>query len=167
MKKIDYYVIDTSSLIELNRRYPIDVFPNLWKNVEGLISKGFLISPEEVRKELLVKDDSLKEWVTRQRHLFKPLTAKQIEIVRDIIQKFPSLAEHEKEIPVADPFVIALAVELEDVAQTTLAPIVKRRIIVTEERLRGEKIKIPFVSRNYGIECIIIIDMCRAEGWKF
>ena len=48
MKSMDYYVIDSSSLIELNRRYPIDIFPGLWKKVEELINKGLLISPEEV-----------------------------------------------------------------------------------------------------------------------
>ena len=60
MKKINYYVIDTCSLIELNLRYPIDVFPKLWKYVEDLIKKGFLVSPKEVYKEICVQDDELK-----------------------------------------------------------------------------------------------------------
>ena len=78
MTKVTYYIIDTSSLIELNRRYPIDIFQKLWEKVEQLISKGYLISPEEVRKEVLVLDDSLKKWVSKQKCLFKPLTAAQI-----------------------------------------------------------------------------------------
>jgi hypothetical protein len=167
MNKVVYYVIDSSSLIELNLRYPIDVFPNLWKKVEELINKGFLISPEEVRKEVLTLDDSLKAWVSKQKRLFKPLTAKQIEIVREIERNYPSLAEVEKETPAADPFVIALAIELEDDPQKTLTPTIKGRIIVTEERLRGNRIRIPFVCKNYNIDCINIIEMCRAEGWKF
>ena len=167
MKKIDFYVIDTSSIIELNRKYPIDVFPNLWKKVEELINKGFLISPEEVRKEVLALDDSLKNWISKQKKLFKPLTPKQIEIAREIINKYPSLAEVDKEIPAADPFVIALAIELDNDPQKTLTPTAKGKIIVTEERLRGERIRIPFVCKNYDIECINIIEMCRAQGWKF
>ena len=90
MNKVTYYIIDTSSLIELNRRYPIDIFQKLWENVEHLISKGYLISPEEVRKEVLVLDDSLKKWVSKQKYLFKPLTAAQIVIARQIINKYPS-----------------------------------------------------------------------------
>ena len=43
----NYYVIDSCSLIELNRKYPIDIFPNVWQKVESLIEKGFLVSPKE------------------------------------------------------------------------------------------------------------------------
>ncbi len=167
MKKIDYYVIDSSSLIELNKRYPIDIFPNLWKKIESLIKSGLLVSPEEVRKEILVLDDSLKAWVLKQKRLFKPLTIGQIKIVKEILNKYPSLAEPEKETPAADPFVIALAIDLNDDAQKTIFPVIKSKIIVTEERIRGNRIRIPFVCKEYGISCLNIIEMCRAEGWKF
>ncbi len=167
MRKIDYYVIDSSSLIELNRRYPIDIFPNLWKNIKETIDKGFLVSPEEVRKEVLALDDSLKDWIAKQKKLFKPLTSKQIEIAREIIRRYPSLAEVDKEIPAADPFVIALAVELENDPQKTLTETIKGRIIVTEERLRGNRVRIPFVCKDYNIDCINIIEMFRARGWRF
>jgi len=68
---INFYVIDSSSLIELNRRYPIDVFPTLWKNMDKLIEKGFLISHKEVLKEISVMDDSLKKWAKKQKKFFK------------------------------------------------------------------------------------------------
>ncbi|RLG15018.1 MAG: hypothetical protein DRN71_02335 [Candidatus Nanohalarchaeota archaeon] len=42
-----------------------------------------------------------------------------------------------------------------------------KRIVVTEEKLRENKIRIPFVCIQYRIESIDIIDMFRAEGWKF
>ena len=171
MSKIIYYIIDTSSLIELNFRYPIDIFPGLWENVEKLISRGKLNSPEEVRKEILVKDDTLRKWVSKQKNLFKPLTAEQIVIAREIINKYQSLAKSESETPAADPFVIALAVELGrpkqngKLVQKELIPTM--RIIVTEERLRGNRIRIPFVCQSYNINCINILEMCRQEGWKF
>lgn len=34
---ITKYIIDTSSLIELNRHNPMDVYPGVWKNIENLI----------------------------------------------------------------------------------------------------------------------------------
>ena len=71
MTTINYYVIDSSSLIELNRRYPIDVFPTLWKNMEKLIEKGHLISHKEVLKEISIMDDSLKKWAKQQKKFFK------------------------------------------------------------------------------------------------
>lgn len=114
------YIIDTSSLIELNRRYPIDVFPTLWKNVEGLINKGLLISHKEVLKEISHMDDALKKWAQKQKKFFKELTPKQMQIVKEILKKYPSLAKSNNEKAAADPFVIALAVELGSEAQKTL-----------------------------------------------
>jgi len=165
MTPTKYYLIDTSSLIELNRRYPIDVFPTLWKNVEGLIDKGLLISHKEVLKEISHMDDALKRWATKQKKLFKELTPKQMQIVREIEKKYPSLAKSDNETAAADPFVIALAVELGSDPQKTLFE--EGRIMVTEEKLRGNKIRIPFVAKDYNIECINIIEMCRVEGWQF
>ena len=85
----------------------------------------------------------------------------------EILKKYPSLAKADSELPAADPFIIALAIELEQSPQKTLIPSVKKRIIVTEERLRGKRVRIPLVCKDYGIECITIIEMCRIEGWKF
>ena len=167
MTTMNYYVIDSSSLIELNRRYPIDVFPTLWKNVETLIEKGFLISHKEVLKEISIMDDALNKWAKKQKKFFKELDEKQMEIVRQILNKYPSLAKSDNETAAADPFVIALAVEMGSDPQKTLFQTVKGRIIVTEEKLRGNKVKIPFVCKDYSIECIDIIEMCRVEGWKF
>lgn len=112
-------------------------------------------------------DDSLKKWAAKQKGLFKELDENQIKIVKEILKKYPSLAKSDNEFPAADPFIIALAIELKKDAQKTLTPTVKRRIIVTEERLRGQRIKIPLVCQDYGIECMNIIEMCRVEGWKF
>jgi len=49
--------------------------------------------------------------------------------------------------------------------QTTLVTI--KRIVVTEEKLRGNQIKIPFVCNQKSIEAIDVIELFRTEGWKF
>ena len=64
MSAKNYYVVDTSSLIEL-KKFPDDVFPTLWKNIEVLINKGFMVSPREVLNELSVQDDMLKKWAQK------------------------------------------------------------------------------------------------------
>ena len=61
--------------------------------------------------------------------------------------------------------VIALAIEMTTDSQQTLFQI--KKIVVTEEKLRGEKIRIPFVCQKYSIDSINIIEMFRIEGWKF
>jgi len=163
----NYYVIDSCSLIELNRKYPIDIFPTVWKKVEILINNGFLVSPKEVLKEIEKGDDNLKEWAKKQTKLFKNLSAKQIQIVQEILGKYPKWLNEDSLVPIADPFVIALAIEMEQDPQKTIIETIKKRIVVSEERMSGKKTKVPYVCHQYGIECIFLIDMFRNEGWVF
>ena len=60
---------------------------------------------------------------------------------------------------------IALAIEMIHDPQQALVEV--KRIVVTEEKIRGDKIKIPYVCEEYTIEAIDILDMFRKEGWKF
>ena len=167
MTNQNFYVIDTSSLIDLNKRYPIDVFPSLWQKVNALIAKGNLISCREVLKEISVKDDALRKWAVKQKGLFRELDIEQSKKVREILAKYPALAQSETEVAAADPFLIALAIVLSNDPQKTLGLNTKTHVVVTEEKLRGNKIKIPFVCQDYKIQCIPIIEMFRIEGWQF
>lgn len=128
MSAKNYYVIDTSSLIEL-KKFPDDVFPGLWKNIEALIAEGFMISHKEVLKELSYQDDTLKKWAQKQKKFFKELDAYQIKIVKEILKKYPSLAKSESESPSADPFVIALAIELEDIHRRRWIHLLKNELL--------------------------------------
>ena len=158
------YIMDTSSLVELNRHNPIDVFPSVWANLESLVRKGFLVAPLEVLSEIKERDDELAKWAKKNNGLFRQPTEKQIVIVKDILKNYPALVKEDSKYD-ADTWVIALAVEMAKDAQQTLIQI--KRIVVTEERLRGDKIRIPYVCQKYNIESIGIIEMFRIEGWKF
>jgi len=56
------YIIDTSSLIELNRHNPMDIYKTPWQKMEGLIRSGRLVAPREVLDEITQFDDSLAKW---------------------------------------------------------------------------------------------------------
>ena len=158
------YIMDSSSLIELNRHNPIDVFPSVWKNMESLISKSLLVAPIEVLYEITERDDQLAKWAKTQTSFFRDPTEKQIELLKGILKSYPSMIREDRKYD-ADPWVIALAKEMTTNTQQTLIQI--KRIVVTEEKLRGEKIRIPFVCQKYNIDSIDIIEMFRIEGWKF
>jgi len=158
------YVIDSSSLIDLNRHSPIDVFPSVWNNLESLISQDRLVAPLEVLNEITQTDDQLYKWAKEQANLFREPTEKQIEIVKDILKIYPSMVKEDREYD-ADSWVIALAIEMKSNPQQTLLQ--KEIIIVTEEKIRGEKVRIPYVCQKYQIDSIGIIEMFRIEGWKF
>ncbi|OHB74310.1 MAG: hypothetical protein A2Z25_23310 [Planctomycetes bacterium RBG_16_55_9] len=71
------YVIDTNALIDLwRRRYPRDVFPTLWRKIEGLIKSGELVAPQEVLNELQRQYDELYIWAKKQK-CFKDLDCDQ------------------------------------------------------------------------------------------
>lgn len=158
------YIIDSSSLIELNKHNPMDVYPGVWKKIEGLIKKHRLFAPREVLNEIIEYDDMLAEWGKNHKEMFIEPTEIQIEIVKEILEKFPSLIKLDKK-NCADPWVIALAVEMNRSKQQTLVEI--KRIVVTEEKIRGNKVRIPLVCNDFTVESIDIIDMFRKEGWKF
>ena len=158
------YIIDTSSLVKLNRNNPLDIFPTIWDKFETLIKENRLVAPKEVLLEISQNDDQLNRWAIRQRKMFKDPTRKQVEIVKKILLKFPSLIDVERTFD-ADPWVIALAVEMINNPQKTLFTI--KRLIVTEEVKRGNQVRIPFVSEDFSIEAIDIITMFRTEGWRF
>ena len=162
--KSNNYIMDTSSLVELNRHNPIDVFPSVWNNLESLSKKGLLVAPAEVLSEVKDRDDELASWAKRNNNIFKPPTKKQTQILTDILKKYPALVKEDRRYD-ADAWVVALAVEMVTNSQQTLTQI--KRVIVTEERLRGDKIKIPYVCQKYNIESISIIEMFRIEEWKF
>ena len=158
------YIMDSSSLIDLNKHSPIDVFPSVWNNLESLISQGFLVAPLEILNEVTQMDDQLSKWAKEQTNFFRGPTEKQIEIVKDILKLYPSMVREDRPYD-ADVWVIALAIEMKSDAQQTLLQI--KRIVVTEEKIRGEKIKIPYVCQKYRVDSIDIIEMFRIEGWKF
>lgn len=158
------YIIDTSSLIELNKHNPMDIYQTPWQKMEGLVQKDRLYAPREVLDEINRFDDTLAEWAKKHMKMFKEPTNDQIQIVKEILKKYPSLIKKGKRYA-ADPWVIALAIEMIRNPQTTLIEI--KRIVVTEEKIRKNRVRMPYVCQEYTVEAIDILDMFRTEGWKF
>lgn len=165
MDKKNFYIIDSCSLIDLNKHSPIDVFSGLWKKIADLIGSGMMISHIEVFNEITQQDDVLSEWAKKHKKMFKNITPRQSEIVKEILKRYPSFVKKDS-LYDADPWLVALAKEVQEDPQQNLFYRVKR-LVVTEESLKGTKIKVPFVCKQFGIDCVSRIEMIRQEGWKF
>ena len=161
---LNCYIIDSSSLVKLNRNNPLDVFPSIWKNLEKLASNNRLLAPKEVLNEIKENDDQLSKWAMKQKKMFIEPTIKQINYVKDILKKYPAIIDIDRKYD-ADPWVIALALELSADPQKTLYVI--KKIVVTEEKKRGSRVRIPLICEDHSIEAIDIITMFRIEEWKF
>lgn len=160
------YCIDTSALIDLKQLYPSDVFSTLWKKLDELVKQGRLIAPREVLKEIEEKDDELLRWVKKHKKMFKKLNQQQVEVVKEIQQRFPTLVDPAKEIPDADPFVIALAIAESKKTKELLFK--DQYIVITQEKpSRGGKPKIPDVCQHYRIAWMPVGELFKKEQWRF
>lgn len=150
------YCLDTSCLIEAwDRRYPPDVFPQLWATMEQCCRDGTLIAPDEVRVKLEAKADALLDWAKSNSQLFIALDGEQMVETQHVLAEFPRLVGQLNNRHRADAFVIALA-RVRDCA------------VVTEE---GASIparpRIPLVCDHFGIRCITTVQLIRELGLRF
>lgn len=151
------YVYDTSGLVAAwNRLYPPGSFPSYWERVDKLVEGGRLRVPQEVFNEIKAQDDALYAW-TKQRAeaMVVPTTRPLLLEVAAILADHERLTMPGKGRGKADPFVIALAAQLE-------CPVVTH-----EDGGTAEKPRIPYVCDERGVPCMGILDVIVAEGWQF
>jgi hypothetical protein len=148
------YSIDTSALMEAwVRHYPPDVFPTLWQQIEKLVEAGRLLAIDEVLREVERKSDDLHDWAKQHAGMFISTDEAIMQRAGAVVNQFPSLAEAQSQRGKADPFVIALALE-------------RNLIVVTAERSKPTKPRIPDVCRQLQVPCISLIELFRREGWS-
>ena len=164
------YVVDTSSLVNVQRTYPLAVFPGVWDQLAELAQAGRLISAREVLNELeRGGDDEIYKWAKDYKFMFQDPDGEQIEVTKEIVNhpQFGGLFDIDSETPDADPFVIALAA----VQQRRGSIFPSQHVVVADEaRVRpGQKPRIPDVCKDqrYQLGCISILEMFKREGWEF
>jgi hypothetical protein len=167
----EIYIVDTSSFIAIEpEKYPPDIYVGMWKDLENLIKERRMISHIQVLEELKEyegKKHEILKWAETHKGIFVPITPQQIQLVREIVNtnNFKALIDTTKPTGDTDVFIIALA--MEKTSQTTLIPLSTKKIVVCEEQLHGNRIRIPFVCKHFNIECVNIFEMFRREGWKW
>jgi len=153
---VTVYAIDSSSLIKCRRVYPIDVFPALWSEMDGLIQAGRLIAQEEVWIEIHKGTDFLTQWAARWRtELSVGADGAQVGMVAQIAADYPqanytTTTEHR-----ADPWIVALA-------RTRACS------VVSEEGGTSPVFpKVPQMCARYDVPHVNILAVMRAESWAF
>jgi predicted nucleic acid-binding protein len=147
----EVYCLDTSALINPWRRmWPPDLAPRYWEDVSALALTGRVVLSEEVREELLHKDDELASWAKANIQAWHTLTAEIQDSVRQIMRNWGRLVDHRKNRGSADPFVIATAKVL-------------GAIVVTDEGPGDEKnVRIPYVCSQIDVRCVGLLEFVRA-----
>ena len=163
------YCMDTSAFIRLDRDYSREVFPSLWDDfIITLVNESRLIATEEVKEELKRKDDELFKWVTNHcSGILMKTETKILTRVNEIMGRFPNLIDpnnptHNQ----ADPFVIALALETQNVLPGIEQDM--ETMVISYEKYTGNLNgpKMPDICKYYGLKVGKLIDIFKNEGWK-
>lgn len=149
------YVIDTCSLTELRKTYPFKMFAPVWNKLKDLVSRGIIISTEEVFEELKMNDDEVFQWVKENSIMFVPIDEDIQLKVQELLRTHSNLIDVKNKKSSADPFVIALA-------------LLNNCAVVTEEKPSGgpNKSKIPDVCKYYKVRCINLLALLDKENFS-
>ena len=160
------YVFDTSSLVHAFRYFKSDIFPSFWKSFHAIVKTKRLTSVMQVYHEIFTYGNSLSAWADANK---KVLFTEPNESEQQIVQKILSDAHNRelvpkskriKNVPVADPFVIAKAKSISG-------------CVVTEDgfnvkgELRENVVKLASVCKKLDVPCLNLNNFMRQEKWKF
>lgn len=151
------YTLDTNILVNLNRLYPKDIFPAMWKNIESSISAGETCICEAILREIHRGGDALHKWAKGLKGFVCPTSDCEILTVARIANDYPGWVQGQKNE--ADPFIVAHAYE-------------ERSTIVTEETRKGPNTadrnqKVPNVADAYNVASMNFFEYVRSYGWTF
>ena len=126
-----YYVIDTSSLLEVRRRVPNTDRPKVLRRMAALVTEGVLVFPEEVYDELHrhtrpEAPDPIFDWVKAERRRASRFGTQfgTLAIVMAHPQAKRVVDPLKTGVEEADPHILALALALRETADV---------VVVTEE----------------------------------
>jgi hypothetical protein len=158
------YVIDSSALIDLRVQYPFKTFARLWQRFADLVSVGRLVAPDEVRHEIGMRDDELKAWAGSVDGLFRPPDDEFMAYLARVVAECEYLVRLSRPYS-ADPWVVALALQLHEAETDKLFPspcrVVSHEVRVNQPGRRG----IPDACNHFGLTDIRLVKVFEIERW--
>lgn len=150
------YVIDTSSWIDLARKYPVGKDP-IWNKLQTLIDDKRIISPIEVFDELEYKKDCEPyNWCKQNKQMFIETSDEMESMVIALGNKNRRWRKRMGAgYPTADPHIISLAKYYVDPQRK----FDKTSIVTGESPTR--KLGIPKIADEYGVECISLYEFIK------
>ena len=149
------YCVDTSAIIDAGERYyPIDIFPAFWDKLDGLIEAGRLKAPQTLIEELESKDDAWRAWVYERRDaMIWPIDEAIQDALARVMPVYASAVLNLDSIK-GDPFFVAAAMA-------------NNATLITSEKPKKGNVKIPRICDALGVKWSPMLDVVRAEGWRF
>jgi len=168
-KDDNIYCVDTSALITMQRYYPIRMLPDLWKQLEELLQNNKITSHDFVYDEIVPTDkkatkDDLATLISKYKNNFKPISKRQAQLVPQIISLFPHLIDPRSKKDQADPWIIAMVVEMME--EVNLFEQDSDFVIVSTESEKSSN-KIPAVCKHYCVRHMNLFEFFEDNDWQF
>ena len=152
------YILDTNVFMMLGLAYYPSRFATIWQRIDELVMKEELFSVSEVRREIEdnCPSEHVREWVEKNRHVFRKPNSEELRLVSDIFKHkqflgFVTRQNILKGKPVADPFIVAAAK-------------IHHGIVVTMERFKDGGARIPTACKMFGVRCIKLEEFLEREN---
>ncbi len=163
------YCVDTSALITMQRYYPLRMLPDLWKQIEDLLIQQRITSHEFVYDEIVPADkksikDDLAVLISTYKVNFRSISKRQAQIVPQIISLFPHLIDPRNKKNQADPWIIAMVVEMME--EVNLFSQDSDFVIVSTESEKSSN-KIPAVCKQYNVRHMNLFEFFEDNNWQF
>lgn len=151
-----FYSFDSGAIINGRRDiYMPSTFSAVWERIEDLIGTGQVRAVDEVKREVVKKDDEAARWAKTQRGLFVALTADIQIATKRVLESHPRLLGLGGPRNGADAFVIGLA-------------LARGGTVVTQETPRNiQKPRIPDVCDAMEIPWRTLPQFVNDQGWTF
>jgi len=151
------YTLDSNILIGLVQRYPRDIFPAMWTNIEASVAAGESCICEAILREVHRGGDDLHDWAKDLDGFVCSVTDAELITVAQIAAVHPGWVQGQ--LNEADPFVIAHAKA-------------EHSTIVTEENRKGpgtldKNQKIPNIADEHRVQTANFFEFIRSYGWQF
>ncbi|MBN3035665.1 MAG: DUF4411 family protein, partial [Bacteroidales bacterium] len=133
------YCIDTSVFLHLHLIHKMIPIDSVWIELDKLFASGKILSHEYVFDKFFSessKRDFIQKWIEDKKKYFLSITDRQFELVNVILKEIPDLIDPEKEKNEADPWLIALAIELKEDPSLFAE---KEIVVVSQEKMTSPK----------------------------
>ncbi len=163
----EIFCIDASAFITMHRFYPRRIMPDLWNYLEELFNQNKVISHQIVFEEIVPrsgKKDELAQWLSNFKTNFISISQRQADLVPDILNNFPKLIDPESEKDQADPWLVAMLVEIME--RDGLFGEQSNYVMVTTESER-RLTKLPAACQYYHIRHMNLFQFFEANRLEF
>ena len=161
------YCFDTSALVTMHRFYPVRMLPDLWKHLEELFKSRKILSHDFVYDEIVPisgTKDALAKLVAKHKTFFRPISNRQVQLVREILSLYPNLIDPRSKKDQADPWIIAMVIEMME--EVSLFDKDSDFVIVSAENENSPN-KIPAVCKHYRVRHMNVFEFFEDNNWQF